>query len=314
LIKINLIRRDHLELITKNFAYFYERTAGQAMTTWFVDEAGDPTLFGRFGKHNVGVEGCSRFFILGKLECTDLLALETDLVTLRLRLMGEPYLTNISSMQAARGKTAKFFHAKNDAPEVRYEVYRLLAKHPLRFIAAVCDKSALLSNVLEKQNADKNYRYDGKGHALYDALTRQLFARWHGQTDQPSSVMFAQRGAKPRTQAFASAIKQAEETFEQTISSSNPTIHSVTCAHSHEQLGLQAVDYYLWAVQRFYERGEERYLQFIWPQVIEIIDLNLVNTQAKRTEQVNQEVRPSAGIYNQKNPLTIESRAGIVKV
>jgi hypothetical protein len=279
-----------------------------------VDEAGDPTLFGRFGKHNVGVEGCSRFFILGKLECTDLLALETDLAALRLRLLGEPYLANISSMQAARGKTAKYFHAKNDPPEVRYEVYRLLARHPLRFVAAVCDKSILLSNVLAKQNVDKNYRYDSMGHALYDALTRQLFARWHGQTAQSSSVVFAQRGAKLRTQAFAAAIKQSEESFEQTLGFNKPTIHSVTCSQSHEQLGLQAVDYYLWALQRFYERGEERYLQFIWPQVIEIIDLDLVNTQAKETEQENQEVRPSAGIYNQKSPLTMESRAGIIKV
>jgi hypothetical protein len=39
--------------------------------TWFVDEAGDPTLFGKGGKVVAATEGCSRFFIAGKLECRD---------------------------------------------------------------------------------------------------------------------------------------------------------------------------------------------------------------------------------------------------
>jgi len=33
----------------------------------FVDEAGDPTLFDNRRRAIVGIEGCSRFFILGKL-------------------------------------------------------------------------------------------------------------------------------------------------------------------------------------------------------------------------------------------------------
>jgi len=28
--------------------------------------------------------------------------------------------------------------------------------------------------------------------------------------------------------------------------------------------GLQAVDYFLWALQRFYELGEERYVRYLW--------------------------------------------------
>ena len=46
---------------------------------WFVDEAGDPTLFGKGGKVVAGTEGCSRFFIAGKLECRDVEALTADL-------------------------------------------------------------------------------------------------------------------------------------------------------------------------------------------------------------------------------------------
>ena len=39
----------------------------------FVDEAGDTTLFGRYGKVLVGTEAASRFFIVGRLEVDDLL-------------------------------------------------------------------------------------------------------------------------------------------------------------------------------------------------------------------------------------------------
>ena len=42
---------------------------GSGSVTWFVDEAGDPTLFGKGGKVVAATEGCSRFFIAGKLEC-----------------------------------------------------------------------------------------------------------------------------------------------------------------------------------------------------------------------------------------------------
>jgi len=34
----------------------------------------------------------------------------------------------------------------------------------------------------------------------------------------------------------------------------------------HENVGLQAVDYFLWALQRCYERHEDRFVQLIWPK------------------------------------------------
>ena len=30
---------------------------------------------------------------------------------------------------------------------------------------------------------------------------------------------------------------------------------------------LQAADYFLWALQRHYERGESRFVQLIWPKI-----------------------------------------------
>lgn len=56
----------------------------------FVDEAGDPTLFQGRGKPIVGTTGCSRFFILGKLEVDDPVGLGIRLTALREKLIAEP--------------------------------------------------------------------------------------------------------------------------------------------------------------------------------------------------------------------------------
>lgn len=71
-------------------------------TTWFVDEAGAPTLFSKGGKTVVATEGCSRFFIEGKLECRDMAALSDDLNRLRSDLLAGPYFKGVPSLNPAR--------------------------------------------------------------------------------------------------------------------------------------------------------------------------------------------------------------------
>src|SRR5262249_50530293 len=58
---------------------------------FFVDEAGDPCLFDAKGRLLVGQEGCSTYFILGKLEVTAPLVLQQSLNELRSHLLADPY-------------------------------------------------------------------------------------------------------------------------------------------------------------------------------------------------------------------------------
>ena len=151
--------------------------------TWFVDEAGDPTLFGKGGKVAAATEGCSRFFIAGKLECRDVAALTADLERLRRDVLADPFFKDVPSLNPARKRTAVHFHAKDDPPEVRFMVYKLLAQHDLRFVAVVRDKLRLVDYTLQRRRIEPAYRYDPSGHELYDELTRHLFARLHGWTN-----------------------------------------------------------------------------------------------------------------------------------
>jgi hypothetical protein len=150
---------------------------GPAEVDYFVDEAGDTTLFRHGGQPALGRDGVSNFFILGRLEIDDAAAFATDIAALRQRLLADPLLNAVPSMQPERGKTARFFHAKDDVPEVRVEVFRLLLAHDLRFSAIVKDKRVLLHEAQVALAADARAKYKPDGHALYDAMMRKLFER-----------------------------------------------------------------------------------------------------------------------------------------
>ena len=135
---------------------------------FFVDEAGDPTLFDAKGRILVGQDGCSKTFIVGKLDVGDPAALQRALAQLRADLLADPYFKRVPSMQPERGKTALAFHAKDDVAEVRREVFKVLVGLDLRFYAVVRHKAALLDYVRQRNEREPGYRY--RGDELYDTL------------------------------------------------------------------------------------------------------------------------------------------------
>ncbi len=76
--------------------------------------------------------------------------------------------------------------------------------------------------------------------------------------------------------ALRAALEQAAEAFERSFGFVHPAANDIISSTPERNVGLQAVDYYLWALQRFYERREERFVDLIWPQVGEIHDLDCV--------------------------------------
>lgn len=259
----------------------------------FVDEAGDTTLFARHGKPLAETGSVSRYFMVGRLEVADVGALEAGLETLRAELLADPLLNTMPSMQVAAGKTALFFHAKDDAPEVR---------HALKFSAVVRDKNVLLQEVQRRNASDTRYRYRADGHELYDDLSARLFdgCQLAGRRD----VTFAVRGSKPRTAALKAVLDAMDGGFG---ALADPHGVGRTAVHSgfpSQSVGLQACDYLLRALQRFYERGEDRYLRAMWPCFTRVLDLDAPVTGGERQEAV---------AFNEKHPLTLANRTGVGK-
>ncbi|MEI6986922.1 MAG: DUF3800 domain-containing protein [Rhodospirillaceae bacterium] len=263
-----------------------------AQKHYFVDEAGDSVLFARRGKLRVGEEGCSRFFMMGCLEVADPLTMANDIDALRAELLSDPTINRIPSMVPDQRKTAIAFHAKDDIPEVRREVFRLLLKHEIKFYAIIRDKMALATAVRLRNETDPSYRYSE--NEVYDTLVSRLFRDRLHKADH-NEVVFAHRGHKDRTHALCAALDKARDNFARKWGIVASGTISVRAAYPRAHAGLQAVDYLLWALQRAYERGEDRYLSVIWPKARLVMDID--DTRANGYGEW----------YSPKKPLTIEA-------
>ena len=258
---------------------------------YFVDEAGDGNLFNRRGKVIVGDAGCSRYFILGLLDVENPHELHEQMQSLRTQLLNDPYFHGVPSMQLENRKTALAFHAKNDLPEVRREVFALLNRAAgLRFFAVVADKMRVLNYVQHRNARSADYRYHP--NELYDYLVRRLFRdRLHKSSEY--QIIFSQRGKSYRTKALMTALQRARDRFAQRWGIQSQSTVQVVVGTPVQFGGLQAVDYFLWALQRFYERREERYIRFLWDSVRLIHDID-------DTRQA-----PYGVYYTRKKPLTL---------
>jgi len=249
-------------------------------THYFVDEAGDPTLFDHKGKIIIGNEGCSEYFILGKLDVDDPVALTISMNALRAELLADPYFKGIPSMQPSERKTARMFHAKDDVPEVRREVYKLLLAQKVRFYAVARDKRQLASYVKQQNERDAVYRY--RENELYDTLVSHLFRSRLYRADQ-FEILFAKRGRSNRTAALEAALQAAITEFERDFGIANTAEIHIKSGEPPDSAGLQAVDYFLWALQRFFQfektekwESECRYVKMLWPMIGEVNDLDFV--------------------------------------
>ena len=238
----------------------------------------------------VGTEGCSRFFILGLLDVPDPAALKIRFDELRARLMNDSYFKSVPSMQPANRKTALAFHAKDDLPEVRRDVFRLLRDtEGLRFFAVVADKLSVLEYVRQRNKREPAYRYPP--NELYDYLTGHLFKERLSQHNG-YRIIFSKRGKPDRLGTLRELIETASESLVQQQGISDDPFMDVFTATPKEHAGLQAVDYFVWALQRLYERGEERYLVYLWDSFRLVHDIDDIRGN-------------SYGVYyTRKNPLT----------
>lgn len=258
---------------------------------YFVDEAGDGTLFDRRGKVRIGTEGCSQFFIVGFVDVPYPTDLAQRLEQLRATLLADPYFQRVPSMRPEERKTAFAFHAKDDLPEVRWQVLSLLRSYEgLRFFAVVRDKHKILEEVRRKNARPGSYRYHP--NELYDSMVSRLFKTSLHKEDA-YRICFARRGASDRTAALRAALEQARNRFQKKYHiKAEAELHVTDSAYAASPC-LQVTDYFLWALQRLYERHDDRYLELLWPAFRTVIDVD------------DHREKWYGSYYTQKKPLTI---------
>lgn len=257
---------------------------------YFVDEAGDLALFNRRGRTIVGQEGVSKVFMVGVALLPDPDMADAVLSELRAELLSDPYFRGVPSFRVDARKTARAFHASKDLPEVRRDVMARLNHCKAKIFVAIRRKHVLA------EEARRRLEQTGKKltlRTLYDDLVSRLFRNMLHKAES-NQIVFAKHAKWGRREAMALAIRNAQANFEDKyrIASNKPT--SVQSGELHEFGGLQVVDYYLWALQRLYERSEDRFFNLLAPVYRIIMDLDDTRNNAY------------GEWYSDKNPLTVE--------
>jgi hypothetical protein len=235
----------------------------------FVDEAGDLSLFNKRQQVVLGTEGVSNHFMVGVAYVPDPQAIESRLSSLRAALLGDPLLNTAPSMDPARKKTALYFHAKDDLPEVRYAVFRALTSFDIKIFVAIRNKHVLA------EQARVSLRYGSRiseNDIYHDLISRLLKNRLHLADE--NQIVVARRGTKERKSALTMALEKAQGSFQARWGKRQYGPSEITTAHPSEYAGLQVVDYFLWALQRLYERGEERFFSALSQHYRLVMDLD----------------------------------------
>jgi hypothetical protein len=270
--------------------------APQPMAHYFVDESGDGVLFGKQGKVLLGQPGVCEQFMLGMLHVQNPVQLATELEALRLELLRDPYFKKVPSMQPERQKTAQMFHAKDDLPEVRREVYKLLNRHEIRFYAVVRDMRSVMAFVAERNRRDNIYQY--RPNELYDQTVARLFKdRLHGY--EACHITYGVRGRADRVRAFQQALNVSRNRFETQWNKTVTTPITLAASSPSKDPCLQAVDYVLWALQRYYNQQESRFIELLWDKV------GLIHAVDDKTKAAY------GAYYTKKNPLPELTGAGL---
>ena len=132
-------------------------------------------------------------------------------------------------------------------------------------------------------------------------MVRRLFkTKLH--REERYRIIFSHRGMSDRADALEAAIQAAQARF---CSEHGLEVQSVIECHSSipkDHGGLQAVDYFLWALQRAYERGEDRYITYLWPKVSLVHDID----DTRRAQY--------SEYYTKKKPLTAAEIQGRLRI
>lgn len=165
-----------------------------------------------------------------------------------------------------------------------------------------------MQQLLQRNLAESGYRY--QHNELYDQLMRSLFGKFYRLADS-YELCIAWRGQSTCDETLRTALNHAERDFAEKygFGRGGEDVWRIRVSTPKSDPCLQAVDYFLWALQRFYEprndaetglpKREERFVKMLWPQIGEVHDLHF---------------GPERGSYfNAQRPLTFEDRFGTQK-
>jgi hypothetical protein len=257
----------------------------------FLDEAGDTTFFGKGRVPMLGQAGVSLSFGLGMVNFTAPVAdMRKQVVNLCRSVEADDYLNRIPSVIKRIQSGGFFFHAKDDAPEVRERLFKWIRETGCSLEMVVGRKIPGL--FARKHNGNESEFYaDLLSHLLRNKL----------RLGQRLVINLAARGKSTRNHVLELALQKARERFakqEPGEHISSEVVFNVLTPRSEPLLSV--ADYLAWTVQRVFERGETRHYDFVRERISLVVDLY---GPVAHGESGNQ--------YTPNRPLTPEKKLGL---
>lgn len=232
-------------------------TASSKTMYFFIDESGDPTFYNKKGQLIVGQEGCSNILILGFIKTTNPKQIRKLLNNLKQEIANDEYLADIPSIK----KSVISFHAKDDSPEVREKVYKLIKTLDFKAQFIVARKKEEIFSKRHKKSESTFYN---------EIASRLLENKMHQHNNV---IYFAKRGNKNRQIPLEDAVQTAIINFESKNNTKIETDTRVYIQVPTDEKCLEVIDYMNWAVQRAFNTGDMRYYNFVKDKISFVCDI-----------------------------------------
>jgi hypothetical protein len=254
----------------------------------FLDEAGDTTFYGKGNIPIIGSNGVSCAFILGMVKFRGSLdEIRQKVTELQRQVQTDLYYKSVPSLQKKTAQGGYSFHATDDIAEVREKFFKFIKSLDCSFEVVVGRKIPSVYD--QKHNANETEFYaDLLSHLLKNKL----------QKEGRLILTIAQRGMSTRNSVLEKAKQSAGQKSLQKGKKARAVIIFNIKNQNAEPL-LNIADYFCWAVQRVFERGDTRYYEFLKEKISAVIDLY------DQEEYVDWDSH-----YGPENPLTDKNKIG----
>jgi hypothetical protein len=256
----------------------------------FIDEVGDTTFYGKGKEVILGQEGVSQIFGMGIAKFSRPLAeVRAQIVALQRQVEQDPLLNAIPSVAKRMAKGGFYFHACKDTPDVR-----TVFLHYLRDLD--CEIEVVIARKIHSLFIHKHHGKDDEFYA--DVLSHLI----KGRLKLPRRLVLniAERGSSTRTrvleEAVAKASGRAEKRWDATALKGEIAFN---VQNPLREPLLTVPDYFGWAVQRVFEKGEMRFYEYLRPKIRLVVDL-----------YDSEKFPGNRNYYDNRNPLTPSNKIG----
>lgn len=231
---------------------------------YFLDEAGDPTFYGKGKVPIIGQKGVSNCFILGMLKVNEPLnSVRRKIIDLQNQIIKDPYYEEIRSINKKKSSHGYYLHATDDIPEVRKSAFELIRSIDCTFEAVVARK---IYYIFENKHNTKDAEF-------YADLLSHLLKNRIGKYDRLVLNIAERTGFTSHDNLQKGLAKTlALSKHRNSSRAHNCKVVFTVQRHTAEPL-LNIADYLCWSIQRVFEMGETRYYNYIRDKISVIWDI-----------------------------------------